>query len=90
MRISRSEYMFITKLNIIQHVLTILDIDKRLQQLLIYQVIDSEVNMINDNYNINQLLVYNSHSKLFMVDKDQISIFQKWRRNNFIRMPTTC
>ena len=80
--------IFVTKLKIINHVLTILDIKTKLQQIFISQVIGyigKLINTKNDNW---QYIVNKTHSKLFLVDIDQIFIFQKFHYNNFTKIPT--
>ena len=81
--------MFRTKLKILQHVLAILDIDKKGNTLFLSQVTDYVIKLINTKYNIYWTLLDKPQSKLFMVDIDQIFIFQQWRHNTFIRIPTT-
>ena len=49
--------MFAIKLNITQHVLTILDIDTKIQQLLLGQDIDYVRKFIHTKHDTNQLMV---------------------------------
>ena len=49
--------MFITKLNILQNVLKILEIETKGQKLVLAQVIDYAIKMIRTRYNIYQSLV---------------------------------
>ena len=81
--------MFVTKFNILQHVLKILDIDTKGKQLLLSQTIDSVGNMIHNKYGIYRSLVYKTNSKLSMVYIDKIFVFQKYHHANFIKIPTT-
>ena len=81
--------MVATKPKILQHVLTILEIETKGQKLLLSQGIDSIRNMIHNNYIIYKYLVENKHSKLFMVGIYQTFLFQQRHHTNFIRSPIT-
>ena len=81
--------MFGTKINNLQNVLTIIDIETNINKLLIFQGIDSVIKMINTKYNIYRSLLEKSNSKFFMVEIDQIFIFQQWHHTDFIRIPNT-
>ena len=77
-----------TKHNIIQDFLTIIEINTERQNILLSQLINDIRNTIRTKHETYQLLVDNPNSKFFMVDIDQIFIFQKWQRTNFISIPT--
>ena len=81
--------MFGTKINNLQNVLTIIDIETNINKLLIFQGIDSVIKMIHTKYNIYRSLLEKSNSKFFMVEIDQIFIFQQWHHTDFIRIPNT-
>ena len=66
--------MTATRPEILQHVLIILNIDTELQQLFIFQGNYPVRNIIYTNHETYQPLVKNTHSKLFLVDIDQIFI----------------
>ena len=81
--------MFTTKPKVLQHVLKILEIETKVNNILLAQGIDYVRCMIHYKYNIYRKLVYKLHSKLFMVDLDQTFIFQQWHPTTFIRSPAT-
>ena len=78
MRHPRPKNMAITRLNILQHVLTILDIRKEGQKILLDHGISTVRNLLNAIYKAYQCLLENGHSKLFAVYKDQIPILRAW------------
>ena len=80
--------MAVTQLDILQHVLIILDIETGLQQLFISQEDYSAKNIIHTNHETYQPLVKNPHSKLFLVDIDQIFIIQNFHFTTFSKILT--
>ena len=73
--------MLADRLKILQHILTILNIDTEAHQLLINNIVDYVRNMINNEQNTYQYLVYNQHYKLFVIYIDQIIFFQQWQQS---------
>ena len=76
--------MFSTKLNIIQYVLTILDIEKKLHKLLIFQGIYYAINIINTKHDTYPSVNNMSHSKMFILEIYQIFIFRQRAPNILI------
>ena len=74
--------MAVTRLEILQHVLTILEIGKEGQNLLIDHGISSVRKLPNATDEVYQSLVDKEHSKLFTADKDQIFIFRSWYQDS--------
>ena len=74
--ISRPENMFSTKPKVLQYVLTILEICTNVHNLFLSRVIYYISKLIHTKYNMYRSLVDKPNSKLFMVDIDQIFIFE--------------
>ena len=70
--------MTVTILEILQRVLTILDIGKEGKKVLIYHGISSVRKLLNAADDAYQSLIKGGHSKFFAVDKDQIVVFRAW------------
>ena len=68
--------MVVTRLEILQYVLTILDIEKEGQKLLIDQGIDYVRNIIHTNHETHQSLVNKEQYMLFIVYIYQLFIFK--------------
>ena len=62
--------MVVTRLEILQHVLIIIDIDKKGQKILIDHGIISVRKLLNDTNNAYQYMSEKEYSKLFELDKD--------------------
>ena len=67
--------MVVNRIDILQHVLAILEIGKEGQNLLTDHGISSARKPINATYEAYQYLVDKEHSKLFAVDKTKIFVF---------------
>ena len=80
--------MAATRPEILHHVLMILEIDTELQQLFIFKGNYSAKNIIHTNHETYQPLVKNPHSKLFLVDIDQIFIIQNFHFTTFSKILT--
>ena len=80
--------MAVTQLDILQHVLIILEIETGLQQLFISQEDYSAKNIIHTNHETYQSLLKNPHSKLFLVNTNQIFIFKQFHYTNFSKILT--
>ena len=66
--------MVVTRIEILQHVLIIIDIDKKGQKILIDHGIISVRKLLNDTNNAYQYMSEKEYSKLFPVHKDQFYI----------------
>ena len=80
--------MAVTQLDILQHVLIILDIETGLQQLFISQEDYSAKNIIHTNHETYQPLLKNPHSKLFLVNTDHIFILKQLHYTTFSNILT--
>ena len=67
--------MVVHRLDILQRVITIVDIDQEVQKILIDNGISSAGNLLNATYKAYQYLVDKKNSKLFAVYKDKSFIF---------------
>ena len=79
--------MTVYRVMILQRVLSILDMVKELQKLLIYHRISSVIKLFNATDEDYQSLVDKDYHKLFLVYKDQIVIFQAWYQDFPARTP---
>ena len=75
MRHPRTKNMALNRIYNLQHVLTILEIGKEGQNLLLYNRISLVRKIINDKYEAYKCLVEKEHFKFSAVEKDQIVIF---------------
>ena len=67
--------MFATKLNILQHTMTIIAIETKVHKLFLFQWIYYTIKTIHTKQKNYQPMVENPHSRLFMVNIDQSFIF---------------
>ena len=72
--------MSVTRLEIIQPVLTILDIKIEGRQIFTYQGIISLRKLLNNNDGTYQYMLYKKLSKLFQTDMEQITILWNWHQ----------
>ena len=75
--------MGVTRLDILHRVLTILDIGKELQKLLLDQGIISVRNLPNAADEACQYLLDKEYSKKIGVEKDQIFILRYWYQDSY-------
>ena len=80
--------MAVTQLDILQHVLIILETETGLQQLFISQGCYSSLDIIHNNHETYQPLLKNPHSKLFLVNTDNIFILKQFHYTTFSNILT--
>ena len=66
--------MVVTRLEILQHVLIILEVEKEGQKILIDHETSSVRNLLNDTYDAYQYMSEEEYSKLFELDKEQFHL----------------
>ena len=81
--------MFTTKLKVLQNVMTILEIETKVQQLMLSQGVGFVRKLIHAKHEAYRSLVDKEHSELFLVDTYQLFIFKQQHHATFIRSPTT-